>query len=81
VRRAVLALGRFEPGIPLPGRDDRIHLLFTLLLPGEAVNIQEGFAATIAASIESDYVRERLMAASDPDEIVEVFRDGLCVAA
>jgi hypothetical protein len=81
VRRAVLALGRSEPGIPLPGRDDRIHLLFTLLLPGEAVNIQEGFAATIAASIESDYVRERLMAASDPDEIVEVFRDGLCVAA
>jgi TerC family integral membrane protein len=81
VRRAVLALGRSEGGIPLPGRDDRIHLLFTLLLPGEAVNIHEDFAATIAASIESDYVRDRLMAASDADEIVEVFRDGLCVAA
>lgn len=81
VRRPVLTLGRSEAGIPLPGRDDRIHLLFTLLLPGEAVNVQEDFAATIAASIESDYVRERLIAASDPDEIVEVFRAGFCVAA
>jgi TerC family integral membrane protein len=81
VRRAVLALGRSDAGISLPGRDDRIHLLFTLLLPGEAVSSQADFSATIVALIESDYVRERLMAASDPDEIVEVFRDGLCVAA
>jgi len=81
VRRPVLTFGRSEAGIPLPGRDDRIHLLFTLLLPGEGVTLHEDFAATIAASVESDYVRERLMAASDPAEIVEVFRDGLCVAA
>src|SRR5262245_19249242 len=79
-RRPSLRLGRSESGVSLPNRDDRIHLVFALVLPNDAVSRQREFASAIAASVESDYVRERIMSATEPEEIVEVFRDGLCVA-
>jgi mannitol/fructose-specific phosphotransferase system IIA component (Ntr-type) len=63
-----------------PGQDDRIRLIFVLLLPIGAASLQQVFTTAIAASIESDYVRKRLMNISDPGEVVEVIGDGLCVA-
>jgi len=63
----------------VPDRDDRIHLVFALVMPSDGAGTRE-FAAAIAASVESDYVRQRMMSATDPEEVVEVFRDGLCVA-
>jgi hypothetical protein len=55
-----------------PGQDDRIRLIFVLLLPIGAASLQQVFTTAIAASIESDYVRKRLMNISDPGEVVEV---------
>jgi tellurite resistance protein TerC len=80
IRQPALLFGRSESGVSLPGQDDRIHLFFVLLLPTGAASMQQVFTTAIAASIESDYVRERLMNTSDPGEIVEVISDGLCVA-
>jgi len=80
VRWPSLRLGRSESGVSLPNRDDRVHLVFALQLPGDASNVQSEYASAIAASVESEYVRQRMMSASDPQEVVEVFRDGLCVA-
>src|SRR5262245_12470054 len=80
VRWPSLRLGRSESGVSLPNRDDRVHLVFALQLPGDASNMQGEYASAIAASVESEYVRQRMMSATDPEEVVEVFRDGLCVA-
>src|SRR5262249_36510073 len=80
VRRPALGLGRSASGLMLPDRDDRIHLVFALMLPGDAASLEREFSTAIAASVESDYVRERMMSATNPEEVVEVFHDGLCVA-
>jgi mannitol/fructose-specific phosphotransferase system IIA component (Ntr-type) len=80
VRRPSLRLGRSDAGLLAPDRDDRIHLVFALVMPSDGAGMQREFAAAIAASVESDYVRQRMMTATDPEEVVEVFRDGLCVA-
>jgi tellurite resistance protein TerC len=80
IRQPNLLFGRSESGVSLPGRDDRIHLIFVLLLPTGAASTQQFFTTAIAASIESDCVRERLMNTGDAGEVVEVISDGLCVA-
>ena len=80
IRQPILIFERSESGVPRPGRDDRIRLIFVLLLPIGAAGLQQVFTTAIAASIESDYVRKRLMNTSDPGEVVEAIGDGLCVA-
>ena len=80
VRQPNVLFGRSESGVPPPDRAERIHLIFVLLLPIGAASMQRVLTTSIAASIESDYVRERLMSTSDPREIVDVISDGLCVA-
>ena len=79
-REAELLFGRSESGVPRSGHDDRMHLIFVLLLPNGSVGTQQMFTAAIAASIESEYVRGRLMSASEPGEIVEAIGDGLSLA-
>ena len=76
----VLLFGRSETGISRTDHDDRIHLIFVLLLPAGGASMQRIFATAVAASIESDYVRDRLMNTSEPGEVVEVVSDGLCLA-
>jgi tellurite resistance protein TerC len=80
IRQPNLLFGRSESGVSIPDRDERVHFIFVLLLPPGAASMQQVFATAISASVESEYVRERLMNTSDPSEIVEVISDGLCVA-
>jgi tellurite resistance protein TerC len=80
MRQPHLLFGQSRSGVSLPGQDDRIHLIFILLLPAGAARLEQTFTAAIAGSIESDYVRERLMNTSDPGEVIEVMTDGLYVA-
>jgi mannitol/fructose-specific phosphotransferase system IIA component (Ntr-type) len=80
IRQPDLLFGRSESGVSVPGQDDRIHLVFVLMLPTGAASLAGGFTAALAASLESDFVRERLRHASDPGEIVDVMSAGLCVA-
>jgi mannitol/fructose-specific phosphotransferase system IIA component (Ntr-type) len=80
LRQAALLFGRSESGVARPDHDDRIHLIFVLVLPPGAATMQQVFTRAIAASIESDYVLERLMNTSDAGEVVEVIGDGVSLA-
>jgi tellurite resistance protein TerC len=80
IRQPELLFGRSESGVSRLDDDERVHLIFVLLLTSGTANMQQVFTASIAASIESDYVRERLMNSGEPAEVVEVMTDGLSVA-
>jgi hypothetical protein len=78
--QAALLFGRSESGVFRPDHDDRIHLIFVLVLPAGAALVQQVFTSAIAATIESDCVLERLMHTGDADEVVEVIGDGVSLA-
>jgi hypothetical protein len=80
MRQPHLLFGQSRSDVSLPGHDDRVHLIFVLLLPAGAARLEQTFTAAIAGSIESDYLRERLMNTSNPGEVIEVMTDGLYVA-
>jgi len=75
----VLIFARSEEGIPIPGSNERIHMIFLLITPQSVARIQPRFLADIVGLIDSEYVTDRLKQASDPEEVIEAIRDGLQV--
>jgi CBS domain containing-hemolysin-like protein len=74
VREFVLVFARSDAGIPVPGRNDRAHLLFILLTPGRDPRVQLRLLARIAGLLDSEYVIDRLREAASADEVIEVLR-------
>jgi len=66
--RPFLMFARSTEGIPLPGREEKIHLLFILLTPAGQ--------ARIAGILDSDFVDNRLREATSVNEIIEAIRTG-----
>jgi tellurite resistance protein TerC len=75
----VLIFARSEEGIPIPGSNERIHMIFLLITPQSVARIQPRFLADIVGLVDSEYVTDRLKQASEPDEVIEAIRDGLQV--
>jgi tellurite resistance protein TerC len=75
----VLIFARSEEGIPIPGSNERISMIFLLITPQSVARIQPRFLADIVGLVDSEYVTDRLKKASDPDEVIEAIRDGLQV--
>jgi CBS domain containing-hemolysin-like protein/mannitol/fructose-specific phosphotransferase system IIA component len=64
-------------GIPSPGTTELAHLLFVLLTPAGMPRVHLRLQSTIAALLhESEFVKDRLMTADTPDEILEAIRAG-----
>jgi|694.fasta_scaffold130076_2 tellurite resistance protein TerC len=75
----VLIFARSEEGIPVPGSNDRIHIIFLLITPQSVARIQPRFLADIVGLVDSEYVTDRLKQATEPEEVIEAIRDGLQV--
>ncbi|MEX2207771.1 MAG: CNNM domain-containing protein [Myxococcota bacterium] len=74
VNEFVLVFARSDDGIPVPGRDERAHLLFIMVTPARDPRVQLRLLARIAGLLDSDYVVERLREAESQAQVVEVLR-------
>ena len=75
----VTFFGRSDSGIPLDGVE-RVHGLFVVLLPTRMQQAESETVDSVASLLESEYVRERLLQAENPETIVETLRAGVQVA-
>ena len=75
----VTFFGRSDGGIPFDGVE-RVHGLFVVLLPPRMQQAESETVDSVASVLESEYVRERLLQAEDPETIVETLREGVQVA-
>jgi PTS system fructose-specific IIA component len=75
----VAFFGRSDSGIPLDGVE-RVHGLFVVLLPGRMQQAESETVDSVTSLLESEYVRERLLQAENPETIVETLREGVQAA-
>jgi CBS domain containing-hemolysin-like protein len=77
LRKPFVMILRSIRGIPSPGTNELAHLLFVLLTPAGMPRVHLRLQSTIAALLhESEFVKDRLMTADTPDEILEAIRAG-----
>lgn len=77
LNRPFVMILRSISGIPCPGTTELAHLLFVLLTPAGMPRVHLRLQSTIAALLhESEFVKDRLMTADTPDEILEAIRAG-----
>lgn len=74
IREFVLVFARSEEGIPVPGREERAHLLFIMVTPARDPRIQLRLLARIAGLLDSEYVVDRLREAESAAQVLEVLR-------
>ena len=74
IREFVLVFARSEEGIPVPGREERAHLLFIMVTPAGDPRIQLRLLARIAGLLDSEYVVDRLREAESAAQVLEVLR-------
>lgn len=75
--RPFLMVLRTRSGLTFEGTADRGHLLFVLLTPAGQPRVHQRLLSIIATLLhESEYVKDRLMTAETPDEVLEVIRTG-----
>ena len=73
--RSLSIFARSREGIPIPGSGERIHLLFMLLTPAGAPQLQVRLLARFAHIMQSEYVLDRLRSAPDAEAILAIVRD------
>lgn len=76
LERPTLLFARSVEGIPLPGREDRVRLLFILLTPAQAAHTQVRLLGRIAGLLDSEYVEKQLYEARDAEGVLEAIRSG-----
>jgi CBS domain containing-hemolysin-like protein/mannitol/fructose-specific phosphotransferase system IIA component (Ntr-type) len=75
--RPLVMIIRSPTGIPCSGTPELAHLLFVLLTPAGQPRIHLRLQSTIAGILhESEFVKDRLMTADTPEEILEAIRTG-----
>ena len=74
--RPCLIFARSELGIPLPGREEKVRLLFILLTPAQAAHTQVRLLGRIAGLLDSGYVEKQLYEAKEPGTVHEAIRSG-----
>ncbi len=72
---ATLAFARTREGLTVqPGQDAPARLFFLVVTPKDKPRLQIQILARVADLVRSAYVRERLLEASTPEELMEVIR-------
>jgi len=75
--RPVLLLGRSQEGIRFGSQTpEPVRLVFLLLTPLSHAHTQVKILARIAGIVQSRFVRERLLSAGTPQEVIEIVRSG-----
>ncbi len=75
--KPALLVIRSRRGIPVEGSTERARLLFVLLTPAGQPRVHQRLQARIAGIIEnSEYVEDRLLAATSPQEVVDIIHTG-----
>jgi tellurite resistance protein TerC len=75
--RPFLMILRSAAGVRCAETAERAHLLFVLLTPNGQPRVHQRLLSMIARVLhESDYVRERLLTAETPAEVIEILRTG-----
>ena len=73
--RPYAALGRSKSGVPFDSFDGKpAHLVFLILTPIHDEGAHIHILSKISNLLSSDYLRERLLAAEQPSEVMEVLR-------
>jgi CBS domain containing-hemolysin-like protein/mannitol/fructose-specific phosphotransferase system IIA component (Ntr-type) len=72
--RPVLLFAQSAAGIPVAGTSEHIHLLFLLLTPQAAPQLQVRLLARIAGVMQSEYVVSQLRETHDPNLLLELIR-------
>ncbi|MBA3684760.1 MAG: DUF21 domain-containing protein [Planctomycetes bacterium] len=72
--KPLLMFVRSPEGVPMPDRDEKVHLLFILLTPAGLPRIHQRLQARIAGILDSDFVDSRLREAATPAEVLEAVR-------
>ncbi len=76
LKQPTLAFARSHNGIPLPQTNDRVELIFLLILPDTMAELEPRLLVDIIGLMESDYVTERLKTADEAHQVIEAVREG-----
>ncbi len=77
LQRPFVMVVRSKLGISCSGTTEKAHLLFVLLTPAQQPRVHQKLQSIIATLLhESEYVRDRLLQGTTPDEIYEALRTG-----
>ena len=74
LERPLLIFAQSREGIPVTGKNEKIHLIFMLLTPLSAPQFQVRLLARICGLMQSEFVAERLREVSDPQALLEIIR-------
>jgi CBS domain containing-hemolysin-like protein/mannitol/fructose-specific phosphotransferase system IIA component (Ntr-type) len=75
--RSLLVILRARTGFPQESHPEPIRLAFLLLTPAGQPRVHQRLQARIAQLLESsDYVQDRLFAATTPEEVLDIIRTG-----
>jgi CBS domain containing-hemolysin-like protein len=74
--RPYLIFARSEQGIPMPGREEKVRLMFILLTPTQAAHTQVRLLGRIAGLLDSETVEKQLYEAKEPGSVHEAIRSG-----
>ncbi len=78
--KPLLMFVRAPEGIPMPDREEKVHLLFILLTPAGLPRIHQRLQARIAGILDSDFVDSRLREAATAGEVLEAIKTGEATA-
>lgn len=74
--RPMLIFARLAKTLPVPGRSEAAHFIFLMLTPSGSARVHLRLMARIAHLAESDYILERLAAATTTADIAEAIAAG-----
>ena len=74
VKEIVVAVGRSVAGVPFVGSTEPVRFLFVIGTPPDRAAQYLAFVGTLARLLRGDAVRQKLLAATTPDDFVAVLR-------
>lgn len=74
LKKPVIIFGRSIKGVRVAGKNEMIHLFFVVLTPLSLPLYQPKLISKICALASSEYVYEKLMEATTPQEIIEIIK-------
>lgn len=72
----VLGFGLSREGVDFESMDNRpTHIFFVLITPENSTGLHLRLLARISKILKNDILKERLMSATDPDEVLRLLRE------
>ena len=76
VSQLVMAVGRSREGIWFQNCPEKVHLVFVIGTPTDAIRDYLGLLATLAVQLRQAAIREELMNVNTPEEFLEILCRG-----